>query len=649
MNELYSRFREHLIEAVTEFTQIDCSLFTTFSINPSFFENNILPILFNVENSIEIKRRYMINDKLSTSPCAVLYDYSTQPSGGNNYRYQIKGISIKGRFFHPKNIIIAGYDVSGQPMIIVYASSANLTLQTWANNEEVFSFLVISSKKQQAYSALMSFSLYLRDKLGCDKIDSLQRLIKFLENMPDGRIRHPEFNGDLYFSSIMEKGKGFPEFLNQNAIMNRDKLTVFSPFWGDDFQELINRFKVNSIIFKPAYFDELKSYGFNSEQVKELKSIDNLRIERVPESKEGYRFRHAKAYLLYSNRTDNVRFGIGSCNFTLSGLSGNNGNVESMIVYEIDNELAQEFDKENKELDLSSYIQVKPDEEGVRAQPPFYIMVTLDWSRRLYEIDFSKSPELVFNKCLLKVPGIKEKIDLLNISSPPDYHFSISPSSTNSFEVIYRLDDMQSDDVFKGLIYETELRYSERNYLPRLSIYDIFESWKHHSDHWVEKLTVYNSAEFSDDSTDSDNSEELNQDINGDIFSYYEMYRSFYDRYKTVDEAVTQEEIDRILITRPDSLYKLVLQLKTSDVDLISRFLILKECDIIRKMIKSKSNVKIDPEFSKLLNNELSATRKCVSKALSDNEKDRVGNLKLIDENEAVNWLEKEIEKVWNK
>ena len=193
--------REAVLEHAARFKSVKCALFTTFTFAPDFFEKNVLPLVFNIEPGTDARVKYQVNQHLSKTNIAVFHDGSVRVEGGRDYRYQAKGIWLQDRWFHPKNMIIAG-EVDGQPQILVSAASANLNLTAWGNNEESFGFLWIKSRSQQPWEALYEFCKYLRDNHGGDKVPALTDIIDCLKSMPGDYVRDKD-DAELYFSSIM--------------------------------------------------------------------------------------------------------------------------------------------------------------------------------------------------------------------------------------------------------------------------------------------------------------------------------------------------------------------------------------------------------------------------------------------------------------
>ena len=185
----------NVISEILSEIEIKTVLFTTFTFRPEFFESNVLPAVFNINSNNRTVRKNIVNQVLSSVPCAVFYDKSTNPSGDGNYLYQAVGIRLENRFFHPKNIIVFGYK-NNEPIIFVSASSANLTKTAWGNQEEVFSYMFIQKKNEQL-EELIHFLNYLKQNF-CQGLEiiALDKALTFAGSLQPGK-NNPE---TLYFS-----------------------------------------------------------------------------------------------------------------------------------------------------------------------------------------------------------------------------------------------------------------------------------------------------------------------------------------------------------------------------------------------------------------------------------------------------------------
>src|SRR5436190_1555107 len=102
--------RERLGEAARFFANLDAALFTTFNFNPDFFEQNVLPTALGVEAPNVAAARPVVHARLCEVPVIVFYDPSIQVQPGGVFQYTSCPIAVKGAFFHPKNVILAGID-----------------------------------------------------------------------------------------------------------------------------------------------------------------------------------------------------------------------------------------------------------------------------------------------------------------------------------------------------------------------------------------------------------------------------------------------------------------------------------------------------------------------------------------------------------
>ena len=130
--------RERLQAEIAKFDDVHGALFTTYTLVPDFFEQNVLPLLFEVEGNGRTRRRVQVNSHLRGAPVAVFYDMSTQPRGGSEFRYQLVPVRPnRGGVFHPKvGMVVGHHKEKDATATLVCVTSANLTLKAWAHNEE---------------------------------------------------------------------------------------------------------------------------------------------------------------------------------------------------------------------------------------------------------------------------------------------------------------------------------------------------------------------------------------------------------------------------------------------------------------------------------------------------------------------------------
>jgi hypothetical protein len=94
--------RERLGEAVRFFAKLDAALFTTFSFNPDFFEQNVLPTVLGVEAPNPAAARPAVHARLCEVPVTVFYDRRFRYSRAAFSGIQVVQLRLRALFFIPR-------------------------------------------------------------------------------------------------------------------------------------------------------------------------------------------------------------------------------------------------------------------------------------------------------------------------------------------------------------------------------------------------------------------------------------------------------------------------------------------------------------------------------------------------------------------
>jgi hypothetical protein len=140
---LSERFEEHVAGR-----QLIAAVFLTFTFDPEFFEQQVLPVFLDVPTShSEAIRRVQLEDALKDvrHRVAVYYDQNGLTPDAKSARLDISRVPIRHPtgIFHPKNVFAlveeTEPDVDGYraQSLIVACMSANLTRAGWWENVEV--------------------------------------------------------------------------------------------------------------------------------------------------------------------------------------------------------------------------------------------------------------------------------------------------------------------------------------------------------------------------------------------------------------------------------------------------------------------------------------------------------------------------------
>ena len=104
------------------FRRLDAAVLTTFTFNADFFEENVLPTLLDIDDGEPRRdrgraRRAQVHEALRELPVSVFYDPSVARLSAGAFRYVACPVPLRGRRFHPKNVILAGVGRDGRDWI----------------------------------------------------------------------------------------------------------------------------------------------------------------------------------------------------------------------------------------------------------------------------------------------------------------------------------------------------------------------------------------------------------------------------------------------------------------------------------------------------------------------------------------------------
>ncbi|WP_326557212.1 hypothetical protein [Micromonospora sp. NBC_01796] len=120
------------------------AVFCTFRFEPGFFEQEILPVLFDLPlQQAPAVRRLQLEDALRplAGQVAVYYDHGALVVGDGTACLDVRRIPVRPTrgYFHPKNAFILLEDEdTGERAVVALTASANLTRAGWWENVECF-------------------------------------------------------------------------------------------------------------------------------------------------------------------------------------------------------------------------------------------------------------------------------------------------------------------------------------------------------------------------------------------------------------------------------------------------------------------------------------------------------------------------------
>ena len=568
MNEL-STLRERVERASQYFRELDGVVLTTFNLNGEFLEDHALPAVLGVEAKTTAGRRAELHQRLGTTPCTVFYDPASQPRLSGRYRYVARPMPIRGRFFHPKLVVIAGRSENRTTWVYLAVSSANLTLSGWGRNAESFGETWIHTRRQQTWQVLddllkwLSSRSPLREKQS--KTDAVTRIRAALARMP-ARNRFSAdstapWSGTLYanlYVSVVHPA-GLAAFLRGERTRSPSELWAYSPYWSD-VAEQVAAFDARKTLLVPALRADGRALGLSQEQAAELD--DEIEICRN-EKDVGDRFWHMKAYWIRHGKR--IRTAVGSCNFTHAGLSGGDGNVEAMLVFDADPDWLPDGNAIATE-DLAEEMEA---EEGTPEPVPVAIVVAWDWRDHTWR--WWLEPGLRQSDFVLHLPGATS----FPIKSGTESKSGKPPARGSTFRVSYRTDREQTE--WQGQIVELNLDYSSRTYGSPLTANEILDSWRGRAPTW-------NLGGGGGDGDPDDDRDDLESDTPAafDALNLFDFYRSMSALRAKLKGLEEDQDIQRgYLVGRPDSVMALAHLADRDEEAPIVRFLVLREMDSV--------------------------------------------------------------------
>lgn len=569
-----STLRERVERASQYFRELEGVVLTTFNLNTEFLEGHVLPAVLGVEAKTTAGRCAELHHCLGTTPCTVFYDPGPQPQPrvSGRYRYVVRPVPIRGRFFHPKLVVIAGRSEDRTTWVYLAVSSANLTLSGWGRNAESFGETWIHTRRQQTWQVLGDLLGWLGSHCplgeGRGKTDAVTRIRAALAGMPE-RKRFTDdgtnpWSGTLYadlYVSVVHT-TGLPAFLQRDRIRRPTKLLAYSPYWGD-VAEQVASFNARETVLVPARRKDGRQLGLTKEQAARLGDGTEVHCNKED---IGDRFWHMKTYCIqHGERT--IRTAVGSCNFTRAGLSGEDGNVEAMLVFDAYPEWLSEGKKSEID-DLAEEVEV---EEGTPEPAPVAIVVAWDWRDHKWRWWLEAgSQQCDFE---LDLPGLSS----FPVKPGTGYESGEPPARGATFKVSYRTDRGETE--WQGQVVELNLDYSSRTYGPPLTANEILESWRSRSPTGNPGGGGRGDGDPGGDLDDLEN----DKPAAFDAVNLFDFYRSMSVLRAKLKELEEKQDIQRgYLVGRPDSVMALAHLADRDEEAPIVRFLVLREmCGLV--------------------------------------------------------------------
>jgi hypothetical protein len=379
--------------------RLKAGVFLTFRFDAGFFEQQVLPIFFDIAMShAPVARVLHLADALrETGPIAVYYDRrALEPGPAPKTDFQRVGLSHTTGYFHPKNVLLLvestsppdEWGSSVRPKRLIVASmSANLTQSGWWEGVEVAHLETVDPDIRCSFRGdLLSLTDRVRrvapPGIAHPALDEVDAFIRTVEQ------DHQRLRGGLMAPRLFWGQADLPEFLEElagNRLRGRC-LEVISPYFDDaesliPVTELMRRFKPAEVrVFLPRgkagealcserYWEQMRAAGV---------VWGTLPADVVKFTREADRFVHAKVFRFFSPVDRRQTFFVGSVNLTNAGFR-RSGNVESGFLIETEGKRRSDWWLATSSRRPASF-ESATESDGLAAGPGVNLSLRFDWT-----------------------------------------------------------------------------------------------------------------------------------------------------------------------------------------------------------------------------------------------------------------------------
>lgn len=393
---LSERFQEHM-----KGRRLRTAVFTTFSFDPGFFEQEVLPVFLDAALSQSTAVRVaQLEDVLKSAvdDIAVYYSPNALEAGAQPAKLDIRRIPVNHAtgYFHPKVLLLLVEDIEeqdGSPAqhLIVAAQSANLTRAGWWENFEASHIEEVSQGAscgfrddlRALFSRLKRASSPWEDHTA---LDTIGRFVNRLTQRPFSRG-----NGVLY-PRLYTGGASVADFLGdclggEIAGLN---LEVISPFFGatdvKPLRDLVVAFSPREVrVLLPREDDG--SAACTPALYRALGGLDNARWGKLPVhtlrmgKSENARNRrvHAKVYRFFHPTRRYEAVFVGSVNLTNAAHS-KGGNFEAAFLVETEPDRVPDWWMSTDNGVPKHFQEGESDEPGLSCGAGVNLTLRYDWT-----------------------------------------------------------------------------------------------------------------------------------------------------------------------------------------------------------------------------------------------------------------------------
>lgn len=534
--KLKDKIKFHIGNYIKKGSELNNLIFTTFDFDTVFFENQLIPYLFDIpyksrtfikEKGILIAKDFKEKIEELNTKVSVYYDHFVGDIQAN-INYKAKEVMVgKGGIFHPKLVIING-KIKGKSIVTIMVMSANLTVSSYGTNIEVVGIEEI-------------------------KDEELSQKIKQLESDNDNNIFEilnliNQKSENIFITGI---GNSAKDIELQGKINNATNVKIITPFIN---KEVIENYNNKDLEIALTTSNIKKG---DKEKICEILDNKENKINMRKVQDDSDRRIHAKLYIL-----DDKEILIGSHNFTTSAIEGKNVECSYLIndqtnYQEIINGIKSYFDiLYNNSIEFKE-IEISDNEFDNKEQKSTINILDakLDWKDYKIQICLDKSNE---NLNVVQIGDIILNNQII-LNKSIDYECSYEYYFGNNIEVInllykskfFKIETKDSNKEGYGIFYE--INDKEIDKTKCINSDDYFEMLK-------TTITSGNAKPHIEiDFDDEENSNSMDNSIKNDNkYNDKELFIFYKELNEEIKNEKDEEKIINIYIRRPNSVYRII-------------------------------------------------------------------------------------------
>jgi hypothetical protein len=552
---------------------------TTFSLNIDFVEKYLLPAILGIDpprNRLDYEeiQQELVKQQIDVQ-LFVDQRLLTQASDRKRTSIPITGVApqrfeyfTKASLFHPKVVYLESKDGRG----IVGAGSANLTVDGWARNQEVFAFREVATDEQAAQ--IRSFFRPLFENCRGEAMPTISR--KRL-----GKDRDWKFVHSL-------SGAPFP-----TELAATQEVTIMSPYFPHNLAEFLAATRRSlqnpDLVFHivPDWVGGGKVRTLWTPELRREIEEGGVTFYRSSVASNGEVFQHAKVWA-----TDAV-VAVGSWNCTHPGSNVGrtadewdvSNNIEAGFIFAKRNRVRELLGRPSSVTSANFSTVGEMDEEKLELpdSSPIDVRVRFDWRSQEYTIamQWVDTPARGYR---LVLPGVGEiSIDhtQAEIASGPLFVVDPEPIVTNHFFQVFK----DREQVLQGVIEETALERRRGECYQSLD--DLLDS------HLPEHVGAGTGTRRPRGATDDDGGEEepVTAVAKSGAPTYFKVFYALHAFGAKLESCKTVDELERNVFTKPGGLKELqekVVQLSAEKPATVHTWFVAHELNLLIKIAKKR-------------------------------------------------------------